>query len=107
MGVAEGVCEVAGEVMAHYDDKLFKRAAAGPLTADEIGSIVGCYAADAVTRLRNRRDIRVTVVGHLSRRQGQMGPAKKLYRIERAKPITGPYCCGYCEQQRQLDAEYQ
>lgn len=92
--------------MAQYDDKLFRKAAIGPLTAAEVGKIVGCYSADALTRLRTRRDVRVTIVGHLPRENGRQGPAKKLYKIERidkSARVNGPYCCGYCEQQRQLD----
>jgi len=86
--------------MARYDNKLFKIATTRPMTAAEIGEIVGCYSADALTRLRARKDIRVAVVGRLPH-NGQQGPPKKLYKIEKVTPVRGAYCCGYCEIQRQ------
>ena len=85
--------------MGRYDDKLFKEAAKGPLSAQQIGEIVGCYPADALTRLRARTSVRVTVVAELPNYRGP----RKLYKIERAVPIKGPYCCGYCDQQRRAD----
>jgi hypothetical protein len=89
--------------MAHYDHKLLKEASAGSLTAARIGQIVGCYSADALTRLRVRKDIPVTIVGKLP--PDGSGPPRKLYKIEKVIPVSGAYCCGYCEQQRQLDKE--
>lgn len=91
--------------MAHYDDKLLQAMAQkGKLTAVEIGEIVGCYPADALTRLRARRNMRVMIVGTFS--PNGRGPRRKLYTVERVTPanrIRGAYCCGYCEQQRQTD----
>lgn len=84
------------EAMASYDLKLFKEAAKGPLTAKQIGEIMGCYSADALTRLRARRSVRVTVVAEFSRFRGP----RKLYKIEKVQPVNGAYCCGYCERQR-------
>lgn len=87
--------------MADYDKQLLRESVDHPLTADRIGELVGCYGPDAVTRLRNRKDLRVSVVsiGVGSNHR------KRLYRVYHAPPIRGPYCCGYCERQRQLDAK--
>lgn len=83
--------------MASYDKKLLRESADHPLTAKRIGEILGCYGPDAVTRLRARRSVRVTVVGET---MGDNGYSKKLYRVESVQSMRGPYCCGYCEQQR-------
>lgn len=64
-----------------YDHRLLQRSVDHPLTADEIGEIVGCYGPDAVTRLRQRKTLAVKIVG--TQRKNGKGPAKKLYRIER------------------------
>lgn len=81
--------------MAQYDNRLIKTTADHPVTAEEIGEIVGCYGPDAVTRLRNRRDLRVLTVGEVA---GKARP-RKLYKVERITNTA--YCCGYCEQVRQ------
>lgn len=89
--------------MAYYDDRLMRAMAAkGKLTATQIGEIVGCYSADALTRLRARRNMRVTIVGTFS--PNGRGARRKLYVIEKVPPanvVKGAYCCGFCERQRQ------
>jgi hypothetical protein len=90
--------------MAHYDGKLLKACATGPLTSVEIGKIVGCYGVDAVTRLRGQKDLRVTIVGHLFG-DDHRGPSRKLYRVEKIGHVSRAYCCGYCEKQRQINAQ--
>lgn len=91
--------------MAKYDEKLLRLAATRLITAGEIGKIVGCYGPDAVTRLRGRRDLRVTVVGTTPHSGERRGGPNKLYKIDKVSIIKGPYCCGYCEMQRQLERE--
>lgn len=70
------------------------------MTADEIGDIVGCYPADAVTRLRARRNVNVTIVGYLPRQDGQRGPQKRLYQVERTVTTnmkTTTITCDNCQ----------
>lgn len=88
--------------MAVYDDKLVQISAVRPMTTDQIGEIVGCNGFDALTRLRGRRDLRVTLTGTLPHNGKRRGGPSKLYKIEKVQVFKGPYCCGYCEQQRQL-----
>lgn len=91
--------------MAKYDAKLLRLSATRPITADEIGKIVGCHGPDAVTRLRGRRDLRVSVVGTVPHPGERRGGPNKLYTINKITIIKGPYCCGYCDMQRQLERE--
>ena len=66
-----------------YDRELFKIAADHPMTSEEIGQVLGCYGPDAVTRLRCRKDLRVTVADKVSNGGGR---AKNRYKIERIAP---------------------
>lgn len=70
---------------AWYDKKLFEEAAKGPLTADEIGMILKGLGSDAVTRLRARRSVSVTIVGTVP---GRKGRKRRLYKVERVPPTV-------------------
>lgn len=70
--------------MAHYDNTLIKRSAETPMTAEEIGEVVGCYGPDAVTRLRARKTLRVSIVGTVP----SGGYRKKLYRVEKVETVA-------------------
>lgn len=83
-------------------DQIIERLGNGPVTADAIAAVLEIHwPSDAVTRLRGRKGLRVTVVGTVPRSANRPGPAKKLYRIEKADavPIV-PDCCGYCRLER-------
>lgn len=68
---------------AAYWDELRVRAASGPLTATEIGRIMGYNGPDGVTRLRAAKHVikRVEVVGSVWPRKSHMGPPAKLYVV--------------------------
>lgn len=95
----EGVSQKAGRAMNACEDKLIKMSAQRPLTAREIGEVMNVYGPDAVTRLRGRKHLQVTVIG---KKRNKEGYSNKLYKVQRV--LNSAYCCGYCEQQRQLEA---
>ena len=72
----------------NYDERLLALSAEHPLTADEIGAIVGCYGPDAVTRLRQRKTLAVKIVGSVP--AASSGHRKKLYRVERSETGKEP-----------------
>lgn len=45
--------------------------------------------AEAISRLKTMRGIRVTVIGDIGRRQGQVGREAKKYRVEYASSPEG------------------
>lgn len=83
-----------------YDQELLKRTLLGPMTAQEISTIMGGYgsASDHVADLRRRRGWTVRVVGELPREEGQRGRSLRLFKITTPlNRVKGAYCCGYCE----------
>lgn len=78
-----------------YTDQLLRESARQPLTAERIAELIDVYhGPTAVNRLRMRKDLRVIVVGSVP------DSRRKLYRVVRVLPVSGPYCCGWCERER-------
>lgn len=80
---------------SRYDERLFARAAKGPMTAKEIAAIMGVdHAPDAVKRLRHRKHVSVEIVGRSPTRTRPCN----LYLIDTADPeIKRPRPRGWCE----------
>lgn len=79
-----------------YTPRLLSESAQRPLTATRIAELIGSnHGPSAVNRLRSRKDLRVIVIGQLP------DSREKLYRVVQVSPVSGPYCCGWCERERQ------